>query len=329
MYQSIFKAKVSFLPCVDADDTDLTTMTLAKALLSDEWRAKVEAVRAETDPVRKALLKSGLPSKPTQAQRYAVRAEKDPQTREQLRNGLPCFLPSGTFERATDTGLLEHSGFISIDLDAKDNPDTADFARLKEKVSAVPCVAYCGQSCRGAGYVLIIPIADPARHREHFKALQADFETCGLIIDPSGINVSRKRFVSYDPDPYINTGAKVYTYTMPERAERPAVVRTQPDDATTAKLETITQEIEAQQMDITGSYWDWVRVLSALANYLGEDGRDYAHRLSRFYSGYDYAATDAKFSNLLQHPEYSIKIGTLFYIARQELGKHDFDNLDA
>ena len=328
MYQSIFKAKVSFLPCVDADDTDLTTMTLAKALLSDEWRAKVEAVRAETDPVRKALLKSGLPSKPTQAQRDAVRAEKDPQTREQLRNGLPCFLPSGTFERATDTGLLEHSGFISIDLDAKDNPDTADFARLKEKVSAVPCVAYCGQSCRGAGYVLIIPIADPARHREHFKALQADFETCGLIVDSSGINVSRKRFVSYDPDPYINTGAKVYTYTMPGRA--PQYTKPEPPDAETLQeFYTLLDEIERGKVDITNNCdRDRMRkIATALVNAFAENGLDYAQRLFQYAPGYD-AGITAENYNSLAGRQYAETLKTINMYARQELGKHDFDNLD-
>lgn len=301
MNKNIFLAKVTLLPCKEADDCEYKTVELGRVLLSNKWRQKVEAVRAA----------EGLKQK-------------------RLKDALPCFTPSGTFEHVCATGLLEHSGYINIDLDAKDNTDIADFDRLKEKISAVPFVAYCGLSCRGAGYSLMIPIADPDKHREYFAALQADFSACGLTIDPSCIDVSRKRFVSIDPEPYINTAAKVYTYTLPERKpDTPAAVRqVAPDPVTTAKLEKLTKEIEAGQVDITASYWDWVRILAALANYLGEDGREYAHRLSQYYNGYDPAATDAKFTNLLQHPEYSFKIGTLFYIARQELGKHDFDNVE-
>lgn len=327
METSLFKAKVSFLPCVGADDTEITTTTLAKALLSSKWRAQVEAVRAETNPVKKALLKSGLPRKPTQAQRDAVKAEKDPKKREQLRNGLPCFLPSGTFERATDTGLLEHTGFISIDLDAKDNPNITDFSRLKEKISDVPHVAYCGQSCRGAGYVLIIPIADPAKHREHFNALQADFKKCGLIIDPSGINVSRKRFVSYDPDPYINTGAKVYARTMPGSA--PQYSKPEPPDAATLKeFYALLEEIESAKIDITDNCdRDRMRkIATALINAFADNGLEYAQRLFQYAPGYD-ADITAENYNSLAGRQYAETLKTVNMYARQEIGKHDFDNL--
>ena len=59
MYQSIFTAKVSYLPRVDGADDELKTISLGRALIADTWRAQVEAVRAETDPAKQEALKKG------------------------------------------------------------------------------------------------------------------------------------------------------------------------------------------------------------------------------------------------------------------------------
>ncbi len=304
MKQSIFNTPVTLMPHYKCDSSEQSTIPLGRALLSAKWRAQVEAVRAEKDPKRQQALK----------------------------HKLPCFTPSGTFDPVSDAGLLAHSGYISIDIDAQDNTDVADFASLKDKISAVPYVLYCGLSCRGAGYVLIVPIADPAKHRDHFRALQEDFYKCGLVVDPSGINVSRKRFVSYDPDPYINTGAKVYSYALPEDYQ-PTPVRNFTDAETLAALDALTGQIESRKIDITsdgmpGSYERlWLRELAALANCMGEDGREYAHRISCYYPGYTHGETDEKFTSLLRSPMGKIQMGTLFYLARQALNAHDFDDL--
>lgn len=304
MNQSFFTAKVSYLPRVDAQDTELRTITLGRALVSDKWRAQVEAVRAETDPARQLALKQGL----------------------------PVFTPSGTFRHISRAGLVQHSGFISIDIDCKPdkgiNPGLLDYD-LKAAVAAVPHIAYCGLSCRGAGYVCIIPIADPAKHSEYFRALAYHFERAGLEIDRGCRDISRKRFVSWDPAPYINTAARPWAITLPERdhSAREALGRDLDATETTAAVEAVITACERNRWDITADRGDWVRILGALANTYGEAGREYAHRISAIYPGYLPDETDSKFSDLLKHPEYDWKIGTFFYIARREIGKHDFDDL--
>ena len=305
MKQSLFTAQVTFLPCVNADDSEIETISLARALFSDAWRAKVEAVRAEADPAKQKALK----------------------------DALPCFTPAGTFRHVSRAGLQTPSRFLCVDIDYKPekgiNNALAGYD-LKAEISRVPCVAYCGLSCRGAGYFVIIPIADPAKYRDYYIALQVDFERCGLMIDPACKDISRKRFVSWDADPYINTAATPYAYTLPERehATRETLGRDLDASETAAKVEAVIKSCEANRWDITADYGDWVRLLSALAATFGEAGRDYAHRISALYSGYQQSETDAKFTSLLRHPEYKTGIGSFFWIARQEIGRHDFDNLE-
>ena len=301
---TLFKAQISLLPNASADDSEIENISLGAALVSRKWRKKVEALRAE----------------------------KDPQKRQALKDNLPCITPGGTFGHVSRAGLINPSGFLCADLDYKPekgiNTALSGFD-LKAEISRLPYVAYCGHSCSGAGYFLIIPIKDPSKYKDYYRALAADFEKGGLTLDAACSNIAFKRFVSYDDNPYINTAAQPYAYTLPEREHttREALGRELDATETAAKVEAVISACELNKWDITESYADWVRIISALASTFGEAGRDYAHRISALYTGYDYQETENKFNDLLRHQEYKTQIGTFFYIARQEIGKHDFDNI--
>lgn len=43
-----------------------------------------------------------------------------------------------------------------------------------------------------------------------YYALERDFKDLGITIDPSYTDISRLRFQSYDPNPYVNPEAIVY-----------------------------------------------------------------------------------------------------------------------
>lgn len=121
----------------------------------------------------------------------AVRKESDKKTRNKLKCGLPCFTPSGTFRGKKAEDVEKHSGFICIDLDAKDNAGCEDFADLKKIIWQCPSIAFCARSVGGSGFFCLVPIADPKKHRDYFRALCADFAACGLKVDSSGADVSR------------------------------------------------------------------------------------------------------------------------------------------
>ena len=57
-------------------------------------------------------------------------------------------------------------------------------------------------------------------------------------------------------------------------------------------IELVTQRIEAAHTDITAGYDNWLELGFALSDALGESGRDYFHRISRFNEGYDQAECD-------------------------------------
>ncbi len=117
-------------------------------------------------------------------------------------------LRSGVFD--ANKKLVKHSGFLAIDIDAKDNP-TFSPAELKTKISNIVNVFYCGWSCRGKGVWALIPILEPTRHLEHFRALYEVFLQHGIVIDKACSNINRLRFASYDSEPYFNYNAVTFT----------------------------------------------------------------------------------------------------------------------
>ena len=86
-------------------------------------------------------------------------------------------------------------------------------------------------------------------------------------------------------------------------------------------VEIIISRIEAAQTDITASYADWRDIGFALADEFGESGRDYYHRVSRFYSGYSLTDCNKQFDSCLKATPSSrghgITIKTFFHLAKQ------------
>jgi hypothetical protein len=81
-------------------------------------------------------------------------------------------------------------------------------------------------------------------------------------------------------------------------------------------IEVITRRIESSATDIAPNYADWRDLGFALADVLGESGRSYYHRLSRFYSGYTEKETDRQFDNCLKSRGHGVTIKTLYHLAK-------------
>lgn len=83
------------------------------------------------------------------------------------------------------------------------------------------------------------------------------------------------------------------------------------------EVEIVTRRIEEAALDITDAYGDWLSLGFALARGLGEEGRSYFHRLSRFYTGYKPAEADKQYDACLRSQRQGITLNTFFHLARQ------------
>ena len=88
-------------------------------------------------------------------------------------------------------------------------------------------------------------------------------------------------------------------------------------DRASNDIETITQRIETRCLDITAGYDNWRDLGFALSEELGEIGRDYYHRISRFNPDYDQADTDKQYDRCLHAHGTGVTIKTFFQKAKE------------
>lgn len=213
---------------------------------------------------------------------------------------MPLATMGGLFKNGgLKEDMISASKILTIDLDntkptdyhkyeGKEIPNihVKDWHLLKWQLARLPFVAYAGLSIGGYGLFLLIPIEDESRYLDYWKCLEHLFKKhLNLTIDPQTKDITRPRFISYDPQPYINENAEVFRIKLPEKRTTMPVRRytSSPSSSTEEDVRKCVAEIERRNLDITSDYGEWIDIASALYNGLGEAGKQYFERVSRFY----------------------------------------------
>jgi hypothetical protein len=272
-------------------------MTIHDFLMTNRYRPQVERLR-------QLIAEHGPEVKKTEA--YEV-----------IKKSLPTATLSGLFKknwvyvehrqryqwvsRRADY-LIHHTGFIVIDIDYGDNKQLS-LDRIMRTLRHHRSIAFAMRSCSGMGIMALCLIAHPEKHKEHFFAIEREFATMGIKIDPACKDVSRLRFASYDSDYYLNEAAQPYTALIEQKNPRPAEpssVQHQRKDyhsetanETEAKVRTLVEKIEARGIDITGDYAQWLHLGMSLHGMI--DGLDYWERISRQWHGGGDGARDCAY----------------------------------
>lgn len=294
---SIFDVKCSVYRSAK-DRIGTGDMTIAEFLLGERWKEPVLRLRdmvAEYGPLE------------------AKKHEDYKLTKQQL----PGATLSGLFSRRKGDCLIQHTGFVAIDIDLGDNTSIGNFGTILRTLRHRAEVAMYMRSCSGTGYFALIPLAYPEHHKEQFRALQKEYAAMGIVLDNACSDITRIRFASYDEHPYVNEQAIPYmgvdlgSQTLAPRA---AVYGGHVDsmDSKVQAVETLVSKLEMHHIDITDSYNDWYRIGFALANLPNPIGRQMFHRVSAICKKYNPQECDKKFDTL-QRPE-KIGLGTFFHI---------------
>ena len=131
-----------------------------------------------------------------------VRGAKDKEEQRKLKKLVPYFTASGTFTHRKDDGLKNHSGIIAIDFDDLEDVNDAKSFLCFDRFSWFTC-----ESISGKGLCVFVKI-DPKKHRESFDFLEKYyFENYKLVIDKACKDISRPRFVTFDPNAILNESA--------------------------------------------------------------------------------------------------------------------------
>jgi hypothetical protein len=238
-----------------------------------------------------------------------IRLIKDKKERDSAKKNMPYVTLSGKFSNRADSSLEAHSGYIGMDF------DDVDVNKLKDNLSKDPYCVSAFMSISGRGVCAVFRV-NAKKHREAFQGLSEYlYRSYGEPCDPTSINVSRARFVSWDPDIYINYGdvEKFAQYPKDKAPKKVDKAIYAPDD-----FKFVLDQIIDKRINLCDNYYDWLRIGFALVHQFKEDGREYFHIVSQFSSKYDPRVCDKQYDNCLKHQGGSIAtIAMFYYYARQ------------
>jgi len=222
--------------------------------------------------------------------------------------------PSGVFSYRSEKNLEKHSGFIAIDIDSKDQLRT-DFDVLRKELESDPYSYAIHDSVSGKGGTVVFVKINPEKHFDSFIALEKYyFDNYKVIIDKSGKDVCRFRYVSFDPETYINKKTKTWrTYLKKAQIEPRASYVFSNND-----LDHIFEQISSKGYDLTNDYHDWYKIGGALQNYFGgQKGRDLFHLVSQNSPKYDQKSVDDLYDILEKRSAEKIAtIGTFLWLCK-------------
>lgn len=256
--------------------------------------------------------------------------EERHQKKEELKLSIPTVTVSGSFTNRKADGLKTSSGLIAIDIDYKDNIEI--MPQVREILSNLEYVAYCGKSISGDGYFAIIPIENPKHFKQHFYALEEEMKSYGIVIDKACKDITRLRYASYDDNYYYNPNATTYYWETEEVVHTSKHQRTKKKTYTTTSTKTNKEIIEeaisffkSRSVSMPDDYNTWFTTGMALNTTFGEEGRTYFHEFSKLSDKYDETECDTQYDSIINNYNEGsdIKLGSLIHIINETKNKYN------
>lgn len=231
-----------------------------------------------------------------------LRSIGDEDQQKACKNKMPCFTPSGTFQDRKV--LIQHTGILVFDFDAKDNPGLLnECSEHRQLLSEDEYTHFMFSSCRGEGLAVGVRI-DPGKHLKSFLYLENYYrDKYELKADKGCKDINRLRFISYDPNLYINENSKVLQI-FEEKKELSS------DDI-------IKQIIASGRLIGNDTYDEWYRIGLGLATEFGEAGRQYFHALSMASAKYSHEDCEKKYDDCMRGNRGEVGLGTIITYAKQ------------
>ena len=237
-----------------------------------------------------------------------VRNEKDKGKRTALKKLCQSVTISGTFNERKEALILEHSGFICIDID--------NFTD-KSKILIDPYTYSCFDSISANGFCIIVKI-DPKKHKESFRWLQKYYyESYHITVDSAPQNPASLRYISYDPNLFLNEKSKL-SKTI---AKDPPKPKSLPVVLGSDKVAEYVREAVGLGYDLAADYKSYFNLSCAIWDGFGEAGREYFHALCQVSPKYNAPDADKQYTIASKRGRNDISVGT-FYFMLQQAGIH-------
>ena len=126
------------------------------------------------------------------------------------KKSLPAFTPCGLFEGGRKMEFLkEYSGLLILDIDKLSSSQLSNIKQTAQGIAFTYCVF---TSPSGNGLKILVKInSSQDHHKLVFNQVKKYYESVlNVNIDPSGKDVSRLCFFSWDPEIYVNNESEIF-----------------------------------------------------------------------------------------------------------------------
>lgn len=237
----------------------------------------------------------------------AVRNQPEPDIRKKLKEQVPCVTTSGVaFPERKESNMISHSGFIAIDIDG--------FTDRTALVADIYTYALFS-SISNSGLCVLVKI-DGKKHKESFRWIQNHyFVSYGITVDSAPTNPASLRFVSYDPQCYINEKAQKAKHNVVKSTQSKSLPLIIPKD----KVGEMVKEAVSRNINIAEDYPSYLRLAYSLVAGFGEGGREYFHALSSSSSKYNSHHCDWQYDKCLKESGSDKKatVGSFYYMLKE------------
>jgi hypothetical protein len=133
-----------------------------------------------------------------------IRDEKDDKKRADLKAQLPCVMFSGVFAKRGIDGLMEHSGFVSLDFDHVEIPSDLFLDLLQDEYIYAAWISPSGDGIKA---LVKTEATNAENHYEYWEALHERYPDS----DTACKDPSRVCYESFDDNLYLNKDPKTWT----------------------------------------------------------------------------------------------------------------------
>ena len=273
-------------------EAETTILDFLKNVKEGAWKDKIDPINALTHEDPKELKNL---------------------VREAKAKTLPYVTISGTFSKFGDANLIKHSGFLCLDID-----EVEDLNTEWDKIVADQYTYAAFKSASGNGIAVLVKI-NPKKHKESFKSLQSYYlENFQITLDKSCSNIGRARFVSYDPDTFINENSQLFNKLIKVEKKKPVKDSYNFNNIVIGHndIEQIIEQLRDRSIDLCQSYDEWRNIGFSLASEFGERGREYFHAISSIGHEYSTEKADEQYSKCLNSGGEGITIASIFHHAK-------------
>ena len=140
---------------------------------------------------------------------------------DRLKKNLPSFTPCGTFNNnRLIKNIKQYNGIVPVDFDKINSETKANFLKLLLSRDSYIAAAFVSPSY-GLKAFVVTDLNDSNDHKYGFEAVSSYIEgkygsMVSFKVDPSGKDITRLCYVSYDPTMHINTSPEIFEVNVGE-----------------------------------------------------------------------------------------------------------------